>query len=205
MKYFKILAATTLLSGFAGSALAQSEIDNQTGVITVESGDLSFSAEMSKNQNQFYEVSGTFGRFAAGNWDFVSKAKLSYETSRGGADRAGVGLETNGAMALNPNLDLTGGLSVDYSQAIHTATKAETFTTTPKVGAVYSVNDKVGLFTEVGYSLDLQDSLNGLGGYAEVGATFAPIESTLLKASLVKSFDTPTNDLTAKLETVFRF
>jgi hypothetical protein len=205
MKYFKILAVSTILSGFAGTALAQTSIDNQTAVVTVESGDLSFSASADKNQDQFYEVTGTFGRFAVGGWDFASKAKLSYATFQTGADRASVGLETNGVYIINDGLNLNAGLSVDYSEEIHTGTKNELFTATPKIGLDYAVSRRIGLFSEVGYTVDLQDGLNGLGGYAEVGASFAPVESTLIKASLVKTFNTGADDLGAKVETVFRF
>jgi outer membrane receptor protein involved in Fe transport len=75
----------------------------------------------------------------------------------------------------------------------------------PYAGVTYGLTDNISAFTEVGYSWNMSQDWDQVGGYGEVGVDFAISENITLTPSVVKTFDTVDDSTQMNLTMAFQF
>ena len=192
MKTFLTAAALTL--GMATVAMA-GDFDNNTFGVEVTSGVLDFSVDASENGMTDFAVGATGFAHKLGTFDASVRGELSYNFD---ADTIGVRGEYNLVTALEQNLTLYGSAAVEYVTA-ETDLADGDFYFDPSAGVAYAFDDKLSVFAEVGYTWDMSNDFNGLGGYLEVGMPYNLTDNFTVTPSIVQGFDDGVEEMNLRL------
>lgn len=115
-----------------------------------------------------------------------------------------VGAEYTSAVAIAPSADIYGSILVDYVAPAATLNDGSFFAV-PHVGLTYDVASFAELYTEVGYTFNASTDFSRVGGYAELGADFVVTDYLSVRPSVTRTFDTASDDTTARVDAVFKF
>lgn len=185
---------------FATAASADN-FKNNTFNVTAISGALDFTLDGDKDGLTDAEAGIVFLPHSLGSFDADVRVAFAYDLNSSAVGARG---EYGVAGEVVGNLDVYAVAAVEY---VTTAGDLGTgdFLLDPTVGVTYNVTDRVSLFGEVGYTWDMSNSFDRLGGYAEVGVPFSVTNDITVVPSIVREFDTGNNDYNFNLGVVFSF
>jgi hypothetical protein len=197
--FFALAAIFTL--AFAPTANASDNFNNNTLSFTAVSGALDFTLDANRNGLTEAEVGAVVFRHSLGGFDADVRAALRYNLDSGDiALRGEYGI--GGEVATN--VVVYGVAAVEYVTS-QTNLRGGDFHFNPSVGAAYHFTDRVALFGEVGYTWDISNSWNSLGGYVEVGVPFSVTNNLTVTPSVVRQFHTGDNSYQLNLGVAFTF
>lgn len=136
-----------------------------------------------------YILPHTIGRF---NDDIF--ASVGYDVQ---AKTTVLGLDYKMSTPLGDKVLAYGTLGTSYT--VSSNTKDE-FRVNPSAGLDYTVNDKLHAFGEVGYSWNATNSWAHEGGYAKLGLNYMLTDVVYIEPSIIRSFDTTSNDTNVVLK-----
>lgn len=182
MKTF--LMTSAFVASMATAAVA-GDFDNNTFGVELTSGAMDFSVDATENgmTDLSVGITGLAHNFA--NLDATVRGELSYNLD---ADTIGVRGEYNVATNLATNVTAYGSAAVQYTTVETDLTDGD-FAFDPSVGVTYQVTDAVSVYGEVGYTWDMSNDFDRLGGYVEVGMPVALTNTITLTPSLARGFD----------------
>lgn len=196
---FAAIAAIFALT-FATAASADN-FKNNTFSVTAISGALDFTLDGDKDGLTDAEAGIVFLPHSLGSVDADVRVAFAYSLD---SSTIGIRGEYGVGSTVAGNLDVYGVAAVEY---VTTASDLGTgdFLLDPSIGVAYHVTDRVSVFAEVGYTWDMSNSFNRLGGYAEVGVPFGVTDNITVTPSIFREFDTGNNDYNFNLGVVFNF
>jgi hypothetical protein len=202
MKLFAISAFAIALTTTAASAQTASNVlEDTTLSVTALSGPLDFTIEGDRDGATELEVGLTTFDHSYGNVD--AALRFAIGTDLRGSDNLYGRVEYNFGTEVAANLVVYGSAAVQYT----TDTKLNNglWTFDPSLGASYAITDTVGVFAEVGYTWELNQTKRDLGGYVEVGVPFAVTDSLYITPSVSRTFRTGANETSAHLNLTYQF
>jgi len=195
-----ILATLALITTMATSAMA-ADFDNNTYGVTVTSGALDFALDANEDGLTDFEVGATGLAYTVGAVDANVRGALSYNLD---TDTIGVRGEYNVNWAAATNTTVYGTAAVEYA-TVNTDLKDGDFFFDPSVGVSYAFADGVSVFGEVGYTWNASDDWSRAGGYVEVGVPFTVVDNVTVTPSLVRGFDTGSDETNFNLSVGLKF
>jgi opacity protein-like surface antigen len=195
-----ILATLALITTMATSAMA-ADFDNNTYGVTVTSGALDFALDANEDGLTDFEVGATGLAYTVGAVDANVRGALSYNLD---TDTIGVRGEYNVDWSTATNTTVYGTAAVEYA-TVNTDLKDGDFFFDPSVGASYAFSDGVSVFGEVGYTWNASDDWSRAGGYVEVGVPFTVVDNVTVTPSLVRGFDTGSDETNFNLSVGLKF
>jgi opacity protein-like surface antigen len=182
MKTILMVAALTV--GITSSAIA-ADFDTNTFSIEATSGVLDFSVDATENGLTDLAVGVTGFAHSFANLDVNIRGELSYNFD---ADTIGARTEYNVVTVLATNVTAYGSAALQYTTVETDLTDGD-FALDPSVGVAYQVTNSVSVFGEVGYTWDMSNNWDRLGGYVEVGMPVVLSDAVTLTPSLIRGFD----------------
>jgi hypothetical protein len=196
---FAALAAIFAMT-FATAASAEN-FKNNTFSVTAISGSLDFTLDGDKDGLTDAEVGAVFLPHSLGSFDADVRVAFAYDLD---SSRVGVRGEYGVAGEVATNLAVYSIAAVEYVTSASDLGNGD-FLLDPSFSVAYHITDRVSVFGEVGYTWDLSNSFDRLGGYAEVGVPFAVTDSITVTPSVVREFDTGNRDYNFNLGVAFAF
>ncbi len=188
------VAAMTTAS-FAG------DFDTTVLSTSLTSGAMDFNVDATENGMADLAVGVTAFSYSAGGFDSSIRGELSYNLD---ADTIGLRGEYNVVRAIASNATVYGSAAVEYVTAETDLADGDVFLD-PSVGVTYAFTDAVSVFGEVGYTWNVSNDWDRLGGYVEVGLPVNVTDSVTVTPSLVRGIDDGVEETNAKLAVVFAF
>lgn len=202
MKLFTISAIAIALSTTAISAqTAEDVLKDTTTSATALVGSFDFTIEGNRDGMTDLEVGLSTFEHSYNGVDAALRFALG--TDLRGSDTLYGRVEYNFGTEVFDSLSAYGSVAFQYD----TNTKLESglWTFDPSLGVSYGVTDRVGVFAEVGYTWELNQTKRDLGGYVEVGVPFAITDSLYVTPSVSRTFRTDNNTTAAHLNLTYQF
>lgn len=196
------IASSFAALALLGSAAVADDFDNNTAQVTLQKDRLEFTAAYDEADGfdkfeVMYEVHSGF----IGNLPTWSKVGAFYFDE---TETVGLAADFEVWKQFRTRDYLYAGAKATYVVDSSIEELKEQAEITPRLGYELGLTDEVALFTEVGYTFDLDDGLDEVAGYAELGAIFDN-GSVEVKPSLIQEFDTEDEALNANLSLKVRF
>lgn len=201
----KTMILSTIAAAFMATTVSADTFDNTVLVTTVTTGNLEFSASTTVGDSvDNYLVGGgaTFDLGKVGTMDSKVFVFGQY------ANVATVGVAAVGAeYTLSQEFDRT---TVELTgQAAYVALTEDfgngDLFVTPSANVEYAMTDRVAVFGEVGYTWNATNDFHAEGGYGQVGLDVGLTDTVGVRPSIVKPFDSASDDAFAVIELKFNF
>lgn len=176
-----IFALTTMTALAMTSVASAKDFDNTTASVTAQWDQITFELEGTENTG-FESVTVGAEVFAYNMNEAIASTVGVYATYYNSADEFAIGAE----YALTYSVD---ALAVYGSAEVEYNFETEEVSLTPTIGAAYAVSETATLWGDVGYTFDMTNDLDRVGGVAEVGVDFAVASNITLTPSVVYVFD----------------
>jgi hypothetical protein len=199
-KIFTTAAAIVALS--ATTAHAADDWDNTTYGVEMISGPLDFSIDVDNDGLTDVEVGYTALEYNIGE-NVESNVRFALSTGIREEDDVAVIGQYNISMMATPSLLIYGTAEVAY--ATDSGFSDGDWLVEPSAGAAYSITDTVAVYGEVGYTWDMSNDFDQLGGYVEVGLPVAVTDAIVVTPSVSQSFGTDNDVANFRLEATFMF
>lgn len=200
MKNLLFAVAAIFTMSFASTASADN-FKNNTFSVSAVSGALGFTLDGNKDGLTEAEVSAGVLAYSIGSFDTDVSVAFKYNLDSntiGLRGEYGIGTEIANGFAMY------GVAAVEYATTAGDLGTGD-FLLDPTLGVAYHVTDRVSMFGEVGYTWDMSNSFNKLGGSAEVGVVFLATDAVSIIPSISREFDTGNNDYNLNIGVVFAF
>lgn len=202
MKLFTISALAIALTTTSVSAQNVSSILKDTTVsMTAVVGSFDFNIEGNRRGTTELELGFTALEHSYDGVDAAFRFALGKDLS--GSSNFYGRVEYNFESEVANNFDVYGSVAVQYTT--NTNLNNGTWSFDPSLGAVFGLTDRISLFTEVGYTWELNRTKRDLGGYVEVGLPVAVTENFSVTPSVSRTFRTDANTTSAHLNFTYRF
>jgi hypothetical protein len=200
MKNVLFALAAIFTMTFATVASAEN-FKNNTFSLTALSGALDFTLD--GNEDGLTDATAGVGLFAhtVGAFDADVRVAFTYNLD---SSAVGVRGEYGIGGEIAADLVVYGVAAVEYVTSATDLGNGD-FLLDPTAGVAYHINDRVAVFAEVGYTWDMSDSFERLGGSVEVGVPFSVTDGITVTPSIARELDTGNSDYNFNLGVAFTF
>ncbi len=174
---------------------------NNTFSVTAVSGALDFTLDGNKDGLTDAAVGAGVFAYSIGAFDTDVRVAFKYNldsSTIGIRGEYGIGTEVADGFAVY------GVAAVEYATTTGDFSNGD-YLFDPVLGVAYHITDRAAVFGEVGYTWDISDSFNKLGGSAEVGLAFSVTDAISITPSIAREFDTGNNDYNFNIGVAFAF
>jgi hypothetical protein len=197
----KTFLTTTAVAMTLATASFAADFQNNTADVVITSGVLDFAVSADSAGITDLEVGATGFKHSLGVFDADIRAEVSYNLP---ADTIGLRAEYNLQWLAAQRTAVYGTAAVQYTTTDTDLGNGD-FYFEPSIGVAHSLNDRVGVFGEVGYTWDISNDWARNGGYVEIGAPIAITDSVSLVPSIVRGFDDGVNQTNVNLSVQLSF
>jgi hypothetical protein len=195
---FAMVAATAI--AFAGPTVAES-FNNNTFDLTAVSGSMDFTVSGNSNGITDLETGAYVYGYEIGAVDTMLRAAVGYDIENQQISLRG---EYTANAQLTTTVSAYGSAAVEYVTANNDLADGD-FLLDPNAGVSVRVLDQAWAFAEAGYTWDITNNWNRLGGYAELGVELSVSDTFAVIPSVVRELDTNNSDVNLNLQAVFVF
>lgn len=197
----KLLLTTSTIFGLATSVALAEDFENTTVETVVYADNLQFAVSGDNNDGINAASAGiTFMPYQLSTVNANLYAELEYGFFTDDFTVTGE-YQMNRSFAFG---DVYGAASTEYTAHEDNFDDGE-WTLSPYAGVTYILNDNITTFAEVGYSWNMSQNWDKVGGYGEIGVDFSINENITLKPSIFDTFDTAYDSTQMNLTMVFQF
>lgn len=199
MKIFTIAAFIAALT--ATSVTANETLKNTAVSVTAIAGPLDFTIE--GDRNGVVELQAGVSTFEHSYSGVDAAVRFVVGTDVRGSDSLYGRVEYNFGSEVADRIAVYGSIATQYET--NTKLKGGLWTFDPTIGVGYELTDRVAVFAEVGYTWELNQGRQDLGGIVQVGVPIAVTDAFYVTPSVSRTFRTNTNETTAKLNLTYQF